>query len=216
MVPRDAEVRVDLPVDGVESEKVRWYLEDYAEYPAEPAPRSARDAELSGVGRAGAVRAGLRRRGAARGVGEGEAAWAGRGAGGDRHRPGRRAGRAVGAAAGSGLPTRRWRSRRRSSSGPITRPPAGATARADGEPLRVLLVICRPGGRGGRAVPVGGLPAGARRRGPADGAGSAGAAAADVRPAWRGAAGGGAAGRPFHIVHFDGHGAYLDAAELAD
>ena len=44
---------VSLPVDGVESEKVRWYLEDYAEFPAEPAPAVARDAEalLATVGR---------------------------------------------------------------------------------------------------------------------------------------------------------------------
>ena len=39
------EIDVSLPVDGVESEKVRWYLEDYAEFPAEPAPAIARDAE---------------------------------------------------------------------------------------------------------------------------------------------------------------------------
>ena len=44
---------LDLPVDGAESEKVRWYLEDYAEFPAEPAPAVARDAErvLATVGR---------------------------------------------------------------------------------------------------------------------------------------------------------------------
>lgn len=32
---------VDLPVDGVESEKVRWDVEDYAEFPADPAPMMA-------------------------------------------------------------------------------------------------------------------------------------------------------------------------------
>ena len=31
---------MSLPVDGAESEKVRWYLEDYAEFPADPARRS--------------------------------------------------------------------------------------------------------------------------------------------------------------------------------
>lgn len=42
---------------GGESEKVRWYLEDYAEFPAEPAPALARDAEdlLATVGRCVAV-----------------------------------------------------------------------------------------------------------------------------------------------------------------
>jgi hypothetical protein len=47
------EAVVSLPGDGVESEKVRWYLEDYAEVPAEPAPVIARDAEalLGSVGR---------------------------------------------------------------------------------------------------------------------------------------------------------------------
>jgi hypothetical protein len=40
-------------VDGADSEKVRWYLEDYAEFPAAPAPLLARNAEtaLSTVGR---------------------------------------------------------------------------------------------------------------------------------------------------------------------
>jgi hypothetical protein len=51
--PLTHEIAVDLPVDGLESEKVRWYLEDYAEFPAEPAPAIARDAEalLARVGR---------------------------------------------------------------------------------------------------------------------------------------------------------------------
>ena len=35
-----------------DAEKVRWYLEDYAEFPADPGPRLARDAEaiLAGTG----------------------------------------------------------------------------------------------------------------------------------------------------------------------
>src|SRR3954464_3676629 len=44
-VPLTHETTVSLPVDGAESEKVRWYLEDYAEFPVDPAPALARDAE---------------------------------------------------------------------------------------------------------------------------------------------------------------------------
>ena len=32
-------------VDGREAEQIRWYLEDYPEFPADPAPVLAADAE---------------------------------------------------------------------------------------------------------------------------------------------------------------------------
>jgi hypothetical protein len=46
------EIDAELPVDEA-SEKVRWYLEDYPEFPTDPAPAEARDAEelLAAVGR---------------------------------------------------------------------------------------------------------------------------------------------------------------------
>ena len=65
--------------------------------------------------------------------------------------------------------------------------------------------------RGRRAVPVGGVAVGARRRRPAGRAGAGGAAAADVRPAGEVLRAAADAGRPYHVVHFDGHGAFLDA-----
>lgn len=97
------EMHVSLPVDGAESEKVRWYLEDYAEFPSEPAPAVARDAEalLAMVGRQLFEQV-FAERGATRVWDKAEADLAG-GAGGDRHRPVRRAGCAVGAAARSRL-----------------------------------------------------------------------------------------------------------------
>ena len=51
--PHDSEVTFGLSVDGAESEKVRWYLEDFAEFPTDPAPVVAREAEsvLASVGR---------------------------------------------------------------------------------------------------------------------------------------------------------------------
>ena len=56
--------------------------------------------------------------------------------------------------------------------------------------LRVLLVICRPGGPGGCAVPVGGQPPGAAEPGGAGGVPAGCAAPADLRPAGPGAGGG--------------------------
>ena len=47
-VPREAVVDfTDVPETG-DGERIRWYLEDYAEYPADPAPVIARAAEERG------------------------------------------------------------------------------------------------------------------------------------------------------------------------
>ena len=90
--------------------------------------------------------------------------------------------------------------------------PSGDTVA--GEPVRILLVICRPGGRddvpfrsvAGRLIK--GLSQNARKafrldvlRPPTF---------AQLSKTLQAAK---AAGRPYHIVHFDGHGAYLDKKE---
>jgi hypothetical protein len=45
-LPREAEVEFDDPSDEGDEERVRWYLEDYAEFPADPVPALAREAEV--------------------------------------------------------------------------------------------------------------------------------------------------------------------------
>lgn len=44
-LPREAEAEFADPSDERDGERVRWYLEDYAEFPADPAPALAREAE---------------------------------------------------------------------------------------------------------------------------------------------------------------------------
>ena len=44
-LPREAEAVVSAPFGDRDGERVRWYLEDYAEFPADPAPAIAREAE---------------------------------------------------------------------------------------------------------------------------------------------------------------------------
>lgn len=86
----------------------------------------------------------------------------------------------------------------------------------NGDGLRVLLVICRPGGN--QDVPFRSV-ASRLVRGGADR--MTGLDLDVLRPptfgrlseALRAAAD---AGRPYHVVHFDGHGAYLDVAHLVD
>ena len=40
-----ATAKVDLDLDGAELERLRWYLEDYLEYPIDPAPKIAAQVE---------------------------------------------------------------------------------------------------------------------------------------------------------------------------
>ncbi|HEY1345914.1 MAG TPA: hypothetical protein VGF54_13060, partial [Streptosporangiaceae bacterium] len=44
-LPREAEAVFAAPPDSQDGERIRWYLEDYAEFPADPAPTIAREAE---------------------------------------------------------------------------------------------------------------------------------------------------------------------------
>jgi tetratricopeptide (TPR) repeat protein len=210
------EMDVNLPVDGVESEKVRWYLEDYAEFPAEPAPAVARDAEavLATVGRQLFARV-FAGRGAMK-------VWANAEADLARVRveidtdpsdvPGvpwellrdPDADQAVALGAAAFVRTHHQTAR-------SVRLPEPTT-----EQLRVLLVICRPGGR--EDVPFRSVASRLVRSGVER---LAGLELQVLRPptfaklarVLRAAA---EAGRPYHIVHFDGHGAYLDASLLAE
>ena len=52
-LPAEAESTFDLDIDDAVAERVRWYLEDYAEFPLDPAPEVAVTAEndLAGLGR---------------------------------------------------------------------------------------------------------------------------------------------------------------------
>lgn len=200
--------------DDRDGELLRWYLEDYAEAPADPAPALAASAERL-LARAGAElfsrlfssmdAAGIWERARDR-LGEVRVE--------------------VDADPGNG-PGLAWELLR----DPSRDAPLALGARAfvrvhpqaaghpdlptpSGDQLRVLLVICRPGGR--NDVPFRSV-ASRLVRGGADQ--MAGLDLDVLRPATftslsavlRAAK---AAGRPYHVVHFDGHGAYLDVADL--
>jgi tetratricopeptide (TPR) repeat protein len=203
-----------IPPDGGGGERVRWYLEEYAEFPADPAPVLAADAEtlLAGAGAELFTRvfsdedaAGIWERARDRlsevrvevdtdpGQGPG-LAW-------ELLRDPRRD-QAVALAAGAFV-----RTHLRAEGHPDLPDPAG-------DRLRVLLVICRPGGRADvpfRSVASRLVRGGAEQMEGLD---------LDVlRPATfkrlsevlRAAKD---AGRPYHVVHFDGHGTYIDLKDL--
>ena len=212
--PRAATVSVDVAVDAGAAERLRWYLEDYGEFPTDPAPAIAADTErlLADIGR--------RLFTAVFGTGVAAGFWAQAGqAGLDRVRveidtdpadvPGLPwellrdpdTGRALVVAVGEFVRTHQETA-------------AGARLPEPGDRLRVLLVICRPEGRDdvpfrsvasrlvrGGAEQLDGLeldilrpPSFARLR----------EAVTTARDR----------GRPYHVVHFDGHGSYLDATHL--
>jgi tetratricopeptide (TPR) repeat protein len=197
-----------------DAEKVRWYLEDYPEFPADPAPVLAAaaeqvlaetGAELFGdvfAGQDGAVIWGLAQARLAEARVEID----------------------TDPAEAPGLP---WELLRDPGTGTALATGAAEFVRthlqtagqvnlpeAAGDELRVLLVICRPGGR--EDVPFRSV-ASRLVRGGADR--MEGLRLEVLRPATFGrldqvlhrAAD---AGSPFHVVHFDGHGTYLDMADL--
>ena len=128
-----------------EAEKVRWYLEDYPEFPADPGPAWRWTRRRSWPARALACSRrcspGWTRRGSGHRRGPG---WGGCGWRWIPTRPRRRACR--GSCCVTRAPTRRWRWARESSCAPTCRPPGRVSVpEAAGDRLRVLLVICRPG-----------------------------------------------------------------------
>ncbi|HEY1347277.1 MAG TPA: tetratricopeptide repeat protein, partial [Streptosporangiaceae bacterium] len=214
-LPREAEAVFTDVSGNRDGERVRWYLEDYAEFPADPAPAIAQDAEAH-LARQGADlfrqvfeadRDTMRVWEAAAGSladarvevdtdpGEGPGlAWE------LLRDPGRDQPVALGAGAFV-------RTHLRAAGNAQLPEPAG-------DRLRVLLVIARPRGRADvpfRSVASRLVRGGAEQMEGLD---------LDVlRPATfkrlsevlRAAH---AAGRPYHVVHFDGHGTYIDLEDL--
>ena len=197
-----------------EAEQVRWYLEDYPEFPADPAPILAADAEarLSELGTS------LFRR-----VFTGQDA-AGIWAQVQAQLPQVRVEVDTDPADTPGVP---WELLRDPGTGTALALGAGTFVRthrrtagqvslpqAAGDQLRVLLVICRPGGRDD--VPFRSVASRLVRGGAAK---MEGLHLDVLRPATyqrlaealRQAAD---ADRPYHVVHFDGHGTYLDLTTL--
>jgi tetratricopeptide (TPR) repeat protein len=202
------------PSDAKDVELVRWYLEEYAEYPGYPAPTIAAKAEAE-LARAGADlfaqvfastdAAGIWDRARERlgevrvevdtdpGQGPG-LAWE------LLRDPARDAAVALGAGAFV-------RTHLQAAGNPDLPEPAG-------DRLRVLLVIARPGGRDD--VPFRSVASRLVRGGAEQ---MAGLDLDVLRPATfkrlsevlRAAC---EAGRPYHVVHFDGHGTWLDLGDL--
>lgn len=197
-----------------EAEKIRWYLEDYSEFPADPAPRLAADAERiladMGAGLFSHVFSGMD----AAGIWVQARAQLGH----------VRVEVDADPAEVPGLPWELLRDPGTDTAlalgaGTFVRTHLQATARA-GSPqagadtLRVLMVICRPGGRDdvpfrsvasrlvrGGAVQMQGLELDVLRP----------ATYARLARVLHEAAD---AGHPYHVVHFDGHGTYLDLTGL--
>ena len=199
-----------------EAEQVRWYLEDYPEFPADPAPALAADAEarLARTGadlfeqvfssRDGAVIWGLAqaRFGQVRVEVDTDPAEA----------PGlpwellRDPGTDTALANGAAEFVRTHLQ----TAGQVNLPEAA------GDQLRVLLVICRPGGRDDvpfRSVASRLVRGGADRMEGLHLDVLRPATFAQLSEVLHQAAD---AGRPYHVVHFDGHGTYLDLAVLQE
>ncbi len=199
-------------MNETDAERIRWYLEDYPEYPADP-----------GRDRALAAEAVLAKAGTDlfRGVfGRADAAQIWERA---RDRLGQvRVEIATGPGEETELPWELLRDPDRDTAVAVhakafvrTRIPAAASATlppAAGDRLRVLLVISRPGNHDdvpfrsvgrylvrGRASQMTGLDLDVLRPATFERLSQALRAAYD-------------AGQPYHVVHFDGHGAYLDLA----
>ena len=201
---------------GADAEKVRWYLEDYAEFPADPGPRLARDAEaiLAGTGTSlfGHVFAGL----------DAAGIW-------DRARAQLSQVRVEVDTDPADVPGLPWELLRDPGTdtalalgaGEFVRTHLQAAGRVSlpqeaGDRLRVLLVICRPDRD--EDVPFRSVASRLVRGGAEQ---MPGLDLDVLRPATyprltqvlHDAAD---AGRPYHVVHFDGHGTYLDLTTLAD
>jgi tetratricopeptide (TPR) repeat protein len=201
--------------DARDGELVRWYLEDYAESPANPAPALATSAEnlLAGEGTdlfrrlfsspeaAGIWERARDRLGEVRvevdtdpGDGPG-LAWE------LLRDPSRDAALALGAGAFV-------RTHLRAAAHPDLPTPSG-------DRLRVLLVICRPGGPADvpfRSVAGRLLRGGAEHMEGLDLDVLRPATFARLSQVLHAAK---AAGRPYHVVHFDGHGTYTDIATMS-
>lgn len=204
----------EVPGSG-DGERIRWYLEDYAEFPADPAPEIARDAEarlaeagadlfrrvFNGPDAGGIWERARDRLGEVRVEVEADPE-AGPGLAWELLRdPGRDVPLALGA-------KEFVRTHLRAAGHPDPPEPAG-------DRLRVLLVICRPGGRADvpfRSVASRLIRGGAEQMDGLDLDVLRPATFARLSEALHAAY---AAGRPYHVVHFDGHGTWVDVTDLA-
>ncbi len=200
--------------NAADAEKIRWYLEDYPEFPADPAPALAADAEtrLSELGtslfrhvftsqdaagiwsQAQGQLSGLRVEVDTDPAEASGLPWE------LLRDPGTHTALAVGA--GEFVRTHRQ------TAGQVRLPEAA------GDELRVLLVICRPGGRDDvpfRSVASRLVRGGADRMDGLHLDVLRPATYARLAEVLHQAAD---AGRPYHVVHFDGHGTYTDVADL--
>ena len=214
-LPREALIEFTDEPNAGDGERIRWYLEDYAEYPADPAPAIARAAE---------------QRLARTGVELFNRLFSGTGAAGIWERASDQLDRVrvevdIDPGAGPGLPWELLRDPARDAAvaldaGAFVRIHQRAAGRRPlpepaGDQLRVLLVICRPGGRDD--VPFRSVAGRLVRGGAAQMQGldldvlrpATFARLSQVLHAAH------AAGRPYHVVHFDGHGNYVDVADLS-
>jgi hypothetical protein len=213
-IPWEAVSSFRYQVDEQDGEKIRWYMEDYAEYPSDPAPGIALETEHR-LAQIGADLFG-------RVFSSQDAAgiWA-------QARNRLNQVRLEVDSDPTDVPGLPWELLCDPGTGISTALEAGAFVRTHlqaavhpampeptGDRLRVLLVICRPGGR--EDVPFRSV-ASRLVRGGADK--MTGMDLDVLRPATfarlstvlRAAA---AAGRPYHVVHFDGHGTFVDLADL--
>lgn len=208
---QSASLDLDFALMAQEQERIRWYLEDYLEYPHDPAPKIASDIEreMAAIGRRLAE-------GIFRGSEAARDVWNAF----EQHLGGARIEIATGAAEATAIP---WelladprdgrplaltaRSFVRVPRGAATAlPPQGAAGK-----VRILLVICRPGGRDD--VPFRSVASLLARRLNNDARD-----AFDLNvlrpPTWerlcRVLRSASERGQPYHVVHFDGHGTYGD------
>jgi hypothetical protein len=212
--PRVAVAQFGEAPDAGDGERIRWYLEDYAEFPEDPAPAlaAAAEARLAQAGEdlfrrvfSSGDAAGIWERARDKlsevrvevdtdpGAGPG-LAWE------LLRDPDRDAAVALGAEAFV-------RTHLQAAGHPDLPEPSG-------DRLRVLLVICRPGGREDvpfRSVASRLVRGGADRMDGLDLDVLRPATFARLSQVLRAAH---AAKRPYHVVHFDGHGTYLDLADL--
>ncbi len=203
-------------LSAADAEKVRWYLEEYPEFPADPAPQLALEAESvlaeTGTGLFAKVFAGT----------DATGIWTMARA--------RLAQVRVEVDTDPGeVPGLPWELVRDPGSDMALALDAGVFVRTHlqaaprvrlpetgGDRLRVLLVICRPGRD--EDVPFRSV-AGQLARG--GGAGMEGLELDVLRPATfarleRVLHEAADAGQPYHILHFDGHGTYVDVTDLAE
>ena len=215
LVPQKAVATFPYRAGDQDGEKVRWYLEDYAEFPADPAPALAASAEQvlagTGTGLFAQVFGGM----------DAAGIWAQA-----RARLSEvRVEVDTDPAEAPGLP---WELLRAPSSDTALAVAAGEFVRthlqtagrarlpgAAGDELRVLLVICRPGGRADvpfRSVASRLVRGGAEQM---DGLRLDVLRPATFKQLSKVLHEAAEAGTPYHVVHFDGHGTYLDLSTLA-